>query len=432
MTQMTYETERMQPEKAVIVSFISRQNRETAQHSLDELRRLAESAGVSVVGSLTQQRGLQDARWLIGKGKAEELRQMAAELSADLVIFDQELSPAQVRNLEHVLQVKLIDRTQLILDIFAQRAKTREGKLQVELAQLEFLLPRLSGHGKHLSRQGGGIGTRGPGETKLETDRRHIRRRIGELNRQLRELHRHRKLYRSRRREAGLYQIALVGYTNAGKSTLLKRLTGADTLAENRLFATLDPLSRIMELPDGKKVLLTDTVGFIRNLPHELVAAFRSTLEEVCEADLLLHVVDGSAPDAEQHIRVVQQTLADLGAQNREQVTVFTKKDLAQGEVPLYLAQGDALSISAFDEHDLRRLKEMIAGKLPEAVCWFRVPYHEGKIVSLLHRSGEMLLMRNEEEHMLLKVRFHQPDFEKIRGQVHPFICEGVPHEVER
>ena len=244
----------------------------------------------------------------------QELRAAAEELGATTAIFDQELSGAQVRNLEEALDLKIIDRTQLILDIFAQRAKTREGIIQVELAQLSYLLPRLSGHGKNLSRLGGGIGTRGPGESKLETDRRHIRGRITDLKHTLEEVVRHRTLHRERRRKAGVQQVALVGYTNAGKSTLLRELTQADVYVENQLFATLDPTSRNWKLPSGKEVVLTDTVGFIQNLPHDLIAAFRATLEEVNEADLVLHVIDGASEMREEQIAVVERILQELGA----------------------------------------------------------------------------------------------------------------------
>ena len=311
---------------------------------------------------MTQNKEARDSKWFIGKGKVEELKAMADELGATTAIFDQELSGAQVRNLEEALDLKIIDRTQLILDIFAQRAKTREGIIQVELAQLSYLLPRLSGQGKNLSRLGGGIGTRGPGETKLETDRRHIRDRITDLKTVLDEVVRHRTLHRERRRKSGVPQVALVGYTNAGKSTLLRELTNADVYVENQLFATLDPTSRNLELPSGKEVVLTDTVGFIQNLPHDLVAAFRATLEEVLEADLVLHVIDSSSPMRDEQIAVVEKILQELGAAGKPMLMLYNKIDLCQddGSELLPANHEDALVMSAYNADDLLRLRQTI------------------------------------------------------------------------
>jgi GTP-binding protein HflX len=297
MKQTTHDVIHHTLERAILVSLVTqkeKRNEFLSEYSLQELVALAETAGVEVLETMTQNKEAKDSKWFIGKGKVEELKLRLEELDGNTAIFDQELSGAQVRNLEAALDVKIIDRTQLILDIFAQRAKTREGILQVELAQLSYLLPRLSGQGKNLSRLGGGIGARGPGETKLETDRRHIRDRIDELKQQMHEVVRHRVLHRERRKKAGAFQVALVGYTNAGKSTLLNQLTNADVYVQNQLFATLDPTSRNLKLPNGKEIILTDTVGFIQNLPHDVVAAFRATLEEANEADLILHVVDSS------------------------------------------------------------------------------------------------------------------------------------------
>lgn len=317
MTNGTHDTDMVKKDRAVLVSLVTDDVKRTGinpEYSLEELVKLAETAGVEVLSVLSQNREKRDTKWFIGKGKVEELRAIAEELGATTAIFDQELSGAQVRNLEETLDLKIIDRTQLILDIFAQRANTREGIIQVELAQHSYLLPRLSGHGKNLSRLGGGIGTRGPGESKLETDRRHIRGRIDDLKRHLEELTRHRKLHRERRKKTGIVQVALVGYTNAGKSTLLKQLTAADVYIQDQLFATLDPTSRTMELPSGKEIVLTDTVGFIQNLPHDLIAAFRATLEEVNEADLILHVVDASSAMREDQMRTVNTILQELGS----------------------------------------------------------------------------------------------------------------------
>ena len=300
-------------EQAILVGMESPEvTPEETASSLEELARLADTAGADVLLQLTQRRGRPDAATFLGRGKAEELASFCRSLGAGLVIFDRELSAAQARNLESVTGVRIIDRTQLILDIFARRARTREGKLQVELAQLNYLLPRLVGRGTELSRLGGGIGTRGPGETKLEVDRRRIRKRIAELNEAIRDVQKHRELLRRSRKEIPVPLAALVGYTNAGKSTILKKLTGAQVLVEDKLFATLDPTTRRVVLPNNEVVLLTDTVGFIRNLPHHLVAAFRATLEEVVEADLLLHVVDASHPDLEGQMEAVERVLESL------------------------------------------------------------------------------------------------------------------------
>lgn len=335
MTNTTHDTRTEIEDRAILVSLVTDKVKRSGinpEYSLQELVQLAETAGVEVLDVITQNREVLDSKWFIGKGKVEELRMAIDGLGATTAIFDQELSGAQVRNLEESLDVKIIDRTQLILDIFAQRAKTREGIVQVKLAQLTYLLPRLSGHGKNLSRLGAGIGTRGPGESKLETDRRHIRDRISDLKRQLDEMTRHRSLHRERRKKSGAVQVALVGYTNAGKSTLLNRLTAADVYIEDQLFATLDPTSRALELPSGKEVVLTDTVGFIQNLPHDLVAAFRATLEEANEADLILHVVDSSSPMRDEQMAVVHSILQDLGAADKPQIVLFNKKDACEPE----------------------------------------------------------------------------------------------------
>ena len=332
----TYDTNASIPDRAVLVSLVTDEVKRSGidpEYSLEELVKLAETAGVEVVSTLTQNREARDTKWSIGKGKVEELYAVMNELEANTAIFDHELSGAQVRNLEEALDAKIIDRTQLILDIFAQRAKTREGIIQVELAQLSYLLPRLSGHGKNLSRLGGGIGTRGPGESKLETDRRHIRNRIAELKRQLEDVVKTRNLHRERRKKRGVTQVALVGYTNAGKSTMLRQLTAADVLVENQLFATLDPTSRTWTLPNGTEVVLTDTVGFIQNLPHDLIAAFRATLEEVNEADLILHIVDASSHMREDQMRVVSDILQQLGAGAKPEIVIYNKKDICSPEL---------------------------------------------------------------------------------------------------
>ncbi|MFD0682474.1 MULTISPECIES: GTPase HflX [unclassified Paenibacillus] len=405
--------------RAVLMSLITptqkRQEAFVAEYSLSELVSLAETAGVEVLATMTQNKESVDSKWFVGKGKAEELKQLLEEHDANTAIFDQELSGAQVRNLEQYLDVKIIDRTQLILDIFAQRAKTREGIIQVELAQLSYLLPRLSGQGKNLSRLGGGIGTRGPGETKLETDRRHIRDRITELKNQLQEVVKHRTLHRERRKKSGVFQVALVGYTNAGKSTLLRQLTHADVYVENQLFATLDPTSRNLELPGGKEIVLTDTVGFIQNLPHDLVAAFRATLEEACEADLILHVVDSASDMMATQMYVVDQVLQELGAHQTEQITLFNKVDLCSPEQEEMLTdKGEYLRISAYRDGDLKRVCDAIESKLMGDCKTFRIPAEKGDVISLVYRVGEVLENEVEGNDMLIQVRLNNKEYGKL------------------
>ncbi|SDN83518.1 GTP-binding protein HflX [Paenibacillus sp. yr247] len=409
-------------DRAVLVSLVTQKQKKNellAEYSLQELVKLAETAGVLVLETMIQNKESKDTKWFIGKGKVEELKVRLEELGGNTAIFDQELSGAQVRNLEAALDVKIIDRTQLILDIFAQRAKTREGIIQVELAQLSYLLPRLSGQGKNLSRLGGGIGTRGPGESKLETDRRHIRGRIDELKAQLEEVVRHRTLHRERRKKTGVFQVALVGYTNAGKSTLLKQLTQADVYIENQLFATLDPTSRTMELPSGKEIVLTDTVGFIQNLPHDLVASFRATLEEANEADLILHVVDSSTDMRNEQMRVVAEVLEELGAHQKEQLTIYNKIDLcSQEEMEMLSTEGEFLKISAYNSDDLERLRIAIQEKLMGESKEFRIPADKGDIISLMYRIGDVLETEVDGEDMLFKVRVNKDDYVKLAYQL--------------
>ncbi len=327
-------------------------------HELDdELRELAKSAGARIVGELTQNRDHPDRATFIGKGKVEELREQAVADGADLVIFDEELSPSQARNLEEQLHVKVIDRTGLILDIFSRRARTKEGKLQVELAQLNYRLTRLAGSSDYLSRLGGGIGTRGPGETKLETDRRQLRHRISTLKKEIDQICKHRQLHRDRRRRDHMPLVSLVGYTNAGKSTLFRALSREDTLVSNRLFSTLDTLIRRIKVPGNSTVLLSDTVGFIRKLPHQLVSAFRATLEEVVESDLILHVIDASDPHREDKRKVVLDVLKEIGAGDHAQLTVYNKADLLP-DPSRELADG--ILVSAVTGQGLERLLEEI------------------------------------------------------------------------
>ncbi|MEF2967288.1 GTPase HflX [Paenibacillus sp. M1] len=433
MPKTLYDTNSVIPDRAVLVSLITaevEQSGHNPEYSLEELFQLAETAGVEVADRLVQTRDKPDPRFFIGKGKVLELRDLMDDYDANTAIFDQELSGAQVRNLEEILDAKIIDRTQLILDIFAQRAKTREGIIQVELAQLTYLLPRLAGHGRNLSRLGGGIGTRGPGESKLETDRRHIRRRIGELKRQLEEVTRHRRLHRARRQENGAVQVALVGYTNAGKSTLLKALTEADVLVENRLFATLDPTSRVMKLPGGKEVVLTDTVGFIQNLPHDLVAAFRATLEEANEADLILHVVDASSPMRREQMEVVGRILDDLGAGDKPQIVLFNKIDLCgPKQLELLPAGKDALKISALREPDLELIREAVQRKLSGGLRSFRIPAGRGDLTPVLYRVGEVIGQKYDEDDIVYSIDINRGDYEKFGHLLAPY---AVPEEGEQ
>ncbi|MFC5467638.1 GTPase HflX [Cohnella suwonensis] len=429
MRPRTYETGADEQEKAVLVSLVTdavKRSGADPRHSMEELAALADTAGVAVIGSLMQNLEVPDTRTFVGKGKAQEIRALAEEHGASTAIFDQELSGAQVRNLEEILDLKIIDRTQLILDIFAGRAKTREGILQVELAQLSYLLPRLSGHGKNLSRLGGGIGTRGPGETKLETDRRHIRDRITELKRQLEAVTAHRTLHRERRKKAGAVQVALVGYTNAGKSTLLRQLTNADVLAEDKLFATLDPTSRNLELPSGKEIILTDTVGFIQNLPHDLVAAFRATLEEAVEADLLLHVVDASSPMRERQMKVVEEVLQELGAGGKPSLLVYNKIDLSSAAALSMLTGGpDTIRVKAFDPRDMERLRTLIEDLLLGDEATFRIPADRGDLAALAYRVGEVTATDTDEDWLVLKVRLNPADMEKSGRSLEPFRYAG-------
>lgn len=368
-----------------------------------------------MVETVLQYRERPDAAWMIGKGKAQEVAQLAEDHEVNLVIFDRELSPAQIKNLEQVLPCKVIDRTQLILDIFARRAFTKEGTLQVELAQLQYMLPRLTGRGKELSRLGGGIGTRGPGEKKLETDRRHIRRQIQALKEELEKVRKHRELHQKRRKKTETLQIALVGYTNAGKSTLFNQLTGAEVLAENKLFATLDPTSRGLDLPSGETVVITDTVGFIRNLPHQLVAAFRSTLEQVKEADLLLHVVDMSSEEAPEQIAAVEKVLRELDAGEIPTLMVLNKKDLCNGE-DSFIASDPSIRISALAEEDLEQVKVMVEKLLleEEIIGEMVLPSQEGAALAQILRYGETLAMESEEDQLRVRFRMSGRHFERL------------------
>lgn len=389
------------------------------QYSMDELTSLTDTAKGKVMISLSQKRDRVHPATYIGKGKLEELKALEEELEPDIIIFNDELSPSQIRNLARHFEARVIDRTQLILDIFAQRARSKEGKLQVELAQLQYMLPRLVGQGTQLSRLGAGIGTRGPGETKLESDRRHIRRRIDDIKTQLTVIVGHRDRYRERRKKNKAFQIAIVGYTNAGKSTLFNRLTEAETLEENQLFATLDPTTRKMILPSGFTTLITDTVGFLQDLPTTLIAAFRSTLEEVNEANLLLHVVDCANPDYFQHEKTVQELLEELDNEHLPQLTVYNKRDLMHNDfVPT--AKTETITISAFDESDRQRLKQ----KVEELVIGMMEAYHvlipstEGKLLSQLKNETILRELVFEEEKQMYTCKGYAYTDQQISGQL--------------
>jgi len=389
----------LEREKVILVGCQTTEDDLPFQYSMEELASLTETAKGEVLTTLTQKRERADNATYIGKGKVEELVNLVDELEAKLVIFNDELSPSQVRNLAAKIEARIIDRTQLILDIFAQRARSKEGKLQVELAQLQYLLPRLGGQGTQLSRLGAGIGTRGPGETKLEADRRHIRNRIHDIKTQLEAIVHHRERYRERRKRNRTFQVSIAGYTNAGKSTLFNRLTEADSFEENQLFATLDPMTRKCILPSGFTILMTDTVGFIQDLPTSLIAAFRSTLEEVKEADLLLHVVDSSNPDYFQHEQTVNGLLEELDTDQIPQLTVYNKKDIQHMDfVPS--TKNESIQISALSDEDLYLLKQTIESKMISLMDSYHVeiPSTEGKLLSQLKNETILRELSFDEE----------------------------------
>ncbi|TQS44852.1 GTPase HflX [Cryptosporangium phraense] len=417
VTEVEYRQLRL--ERVVLVGVWTEGSAEDAENSLVELAALAETAGSQVLEGLMQRRDRPDPSTYIGSGKAAELREVVLATGADTVICDGELSPAQLNALEKVVKVKVIDRTALILDIFAQHAHTREGRAQVSLAQMEYMLPRLRGWGESMSRQaggagggaGGGVGTRGPGETKIETDRRRIRERMAKLRREIKEMKTARDTKRASRRRNSVPSVAIAGYTNAGKSSLLNRLTGAGVLVEDALFATLDPTTRRTSAADGREYTLTDTVGFVRHLPHQLVEAFRSTLEEVADADLLVHVVDGSDPDPISQVNAVRAVLADIDAVSVPELLVVNKADAASPEALMQLRQAlpGALVVSAHSGLGMEALRDAIEERLPRPALELhvRLPYDQGGLVSRVHAEGEVLSSRHVADGTELHVRVH-------------------------
>ena len=416
ITEVEYRQLRL--ERVVLAAVWTEGTAEDADNSMRELAALAETAGSTVLAGLVQRRAKPDTGTYLGSGKAEELRDIVIAEGADTVICDTELTPSQRRALEDVVKVKVIDRTALILDIFAQHAKSKEGKAQVELAQLQYLLPRLRGWGESMSRQAGGqaaggqgMGSRGPGETKIELDRRRINQRMAKLRREIKDMKTSRDTRRESRKVGEVPSVAIAGYTNAGKSSLLNRLTGAGVLVQNQLFATLDPTVRRAETPDGREFTLADTVGFVRQLPTQLVEAFRSTLEEVADADLLLHVVDGSHPDPEGQISAVRAVLADVDAADVKEVVVVNKADAADPEVLDRLRRHEkhCVVVSARTGAGIAELLDLVAQELPKPSIDVDVllPYDRGDLVSRLHDEAEVIASEHTVEGTRVKARVH-------------------------
>lgn len=395
---------RTETEKALLVSVDTGEF--DAETSIDELEELAHTAGAEVLGKLIQRRERIEAATFVGYGKLAEIIFFCENNDVDLLIFDSELTPSQQRNLEKLTNVRVIDRTMLILDIFAARARTSEGKLQVELAQLKYSLLRLMGQGQQLSRLGGGIGTRGPGETKLESDRRHIRRRIQKLEEELRQLEKRRAMLRNRREKDGVISVAIVGYTNAGKSTLMNALTDAGVLTENKLFATLDPTSRALILPDGRQVMLVDTVGLIRRLPHKLVEAFKSTLEEAATATVILNVCDASDEHASEHLEVTKKLLEELGCEGKPIISVMNKCDKVGDLYAMPTFRGTVM-ISALEQKGLDNLLQAICDALPQTVREVKllIPFQNGGDAARLREDGVVLEEEYRPEGLYMHVR---------------------------
>lgn len=404
-------------EERVILVAVRKSDRENTEQSLDELCELASTAGAVTVARVIQNLDNFNPATYIGKGKIDEIKELIIEYDATGIICDDELSPAQMNNLSDALEIKIMDRTLLILDIFAARANTNEGKIQVELAQLRYRSSRLSGLGNALSRLGGGIGTRGPGETKLEMDRRIIHERIGQLKHELEAVVTHRELTRSQRSRSNIPVVAIVGYTNAGKSTLLNTLTGAGILAENKLFATLDPTTRGLELESGQQILLTDTVGFISKLPHHLVEAFKSTLEEAVYADIILHVVDASNPAMDSQMYVVYDTLEKLGAGDKPIITAFNKIEIAGNKVLKDFKTDKIVNISALHGDGLTELKDTIEEVLRESKIYIEKTYSytEASKVSLIRKYGQLISEEYVAEGIEVKAYVPTEIYDKVK-----------------
>ncbi|MFJ5933843.1 GTPase HflX [Streptomyces sp. NPDC093071] len=425
VTEVEYRQLRL--ERVVLVGVWTSGTVQDAENSLAELAALAETAGALVLDGVIQRRDKPDPATFIGSGKARELRDIVVETGADTVVCDGELSPGQLIALEDVVKVKVVDRTALILDIFAQHAKSREGKAQVALAQMQYMLPRLRGWGQSLSRQmggggGGGMATRGPGETKIETDRRRIREKMAKMRREIAEMKTGRDVKRQERRRNNVPSVAIAGYTNAGKSSLLNRLTGAGVLVENALFATLDPTVRRAETPTGRVYTLADTVGFVRHLPHHLVEAFRSTMEEVGDSDLILHVVDGSHPAPEEQLAAVREVFRDVGAVNVPEIVVINKADAADPLVlqRLLRVEKHSIAVSARSGQGIEELLALIDAELPRPKVEIEalVPYTQGGLVSRVHAEGELESEEHTPEGTLLKARVH----EELAALLAPFM----------
>ncbi len=404
-------------EERVILVAVRKSDRENTEQSLDELCELASTAGAVTVARVIQNLDNFNPATYIGKGKIDEIKELIIEYDATGIICDDELSPAQMNNLSDALEIKVMDRTLLILDIFAARANTNEGKIQVELAQLRYRSSRLSGFGNALSRLGGGIGTRGPGETKLEMDRRIIHERIGQLKHELEAVVTHRELTRSQRSRSNIPVVAIVGYTNAGKSTLLNTLTGAGILAENKLFATLDPTTRGLELESGQQILLTDTVGFISKLPHHLVEAFKSTLEEAVYADIILHVVDASNPAMDSQMYVVYDTLEKLGAGDKPIITAFNKTEIAGNKVLKDFKADKTVNISALHGDGLTKLKDTIEEVLRESKIYIEKTYSytEASKISLIRKYGQLISEEYVAEGIEVKAYVPTEIYDKVK-----------------
>ncbi|RST08001.1 GTPase HflX [Streptomyces sp. WAC05374] len=429
VTEVEYRQLRL--ERVVLVGVWTSGTVQDAENSLAELAALAETAGALVLDGVIQRRDKPDPATYIGSGKAYELRDIVLETGADTVVCDGELSPGQLIHLEDVVKVKVVDRTALILDIFAQHAKSREGKAQVSLAQMQYMLPRLRGWGQSLSRQmggggsgssGGGMATRGPGETKIETDRRRIREKMAKMRREIAEMKTGREIKRQERRRNKVPSVAIAGYTNAGKSSLLNRLTGAGVLVENALFATLDPTVRRAETPSGRLYTLADTVGFVRHLPHHLVEAFRSTMEEVGDSDLILHVVDGSHPAPEEQLAAVREVIRDVGAVDVPEIVVINKADAADPLVlqRLLRIERHSIAVSARTGQGIDELLALIDAELPRPRVEIEalLPYTQGALVSRAHAEGEVLSEEHTSEGTLLKARVH----EELAASLAPYV----------